>query len=335
VIELRLSIEDVSRTRFAYSPLAEVAESLFALFSGRVHPLYEPWLPSARTALACLARDHRDLLAAIVPARPRMASFLFVGSEDPSTTIEHQLEILAGLPTEHVRSELEQVWANDSMPPPAQRAIARGRAGVQEIADALFAFWDGAIERHWPRMRRVLDADLAHRVSQLTSGSYGDLLNGLHPKVTVTGDCLQIDTTASLRRETSGQGLFLVPSVFAWPNLVASTEEPGRMRLVYGARGVARLWEQGPETEEDDPLGALLGRSRSAILVRLDLPHSTTQLARLLGQSPPSISQHLSVLRRAALVTSWRSGRSVLYQRTPLATSLLQAAVEPSAAACS
>ncbi len=35
---------------------------------------------------------------------------------------------------------------------------------------------------------------------------------------------------------------------------------------------------------------------------------------------------HLATLKACGLVTSWRSGRRVLYQRTPLAASLLAAA---------
>jgi DNA-binding transcriptional ArsR family regulator len=51
-----------------------------------------------------------------------------------------------------------------------------------------------------------------------------------------------------------------------------------------------------------------------------------------IGQSPPSISQHLSVLRRSGLVTSWRSGRSVLYRRTTLASSIVEASGSSAAA---
>jgi DNA-binding transcriptional ArsR family regulator len=135
-----------------------------------------------------------------------------------------------------------------------------------------------------------------------------------------------VEQGSDIVRESSGQGLLLVPSVFTWPKLVVSTTTPGQARLIYGARGVARLWEPDHEPEaDDDPIGALLGRTRAAILWRLDLPHTTTQLARALGQSPSAISQHLAVLRRTALVTSWRSGRSTLSRRTPLATSLLYA----------
>jgi len=56
---------------------------------------------------------------------------------------------------------------------------------------------------------------------------------------------------------------------------------------------------------------------------------STTDLAGQLGQSSAAVSEHLAVLRRSGLVTSWRSGRRVLYQRTPLATSIVAASGGP------
>ena len=100
--------------------------------------------------------------------------------------------------------------------------------------------------------------------------------------------------------------------------------------LTYGPRGIGTLWQTPPARPvEEDALGALLGRSRAAILTGVALPKSTTDLARELGQSPPAVSAHLSVLRRCGLVTSWRSGRRVLYQRTPLASSIVAAGDSP------
>jgi hypothetical protein len=61
------------------------------------------------------------------------------------------------------------------------------------------------------------------------------------------------------------------------------------------------------------------------VLASLDLPRTTTQLAAQLGLSPPAVSQHLKVLKDTALVTGRRRGRMVLYQRTPTATTLLDA----------
>ncbi len=55
------------------------------------------------------------------------------------------------------------------------------------------------------------------------------------------------------------------------------------------------------------------------------MPLSTTQFARELGQSPASVNEHLSVLRDSGLVTSRRSGRSVLYRQTPLAEYVVNA----------
>jgi DNA-binding transcriptional ArsR family regulator len=52
-------------------------------------------------------------------------------------------------------------------------------------------------------------------------------------------------------------------------------------------------------------------------------PASTTQLARRLSMTAGGVSQHLAVLRDAALVQSSRSGRMVLYTRTPLGEALV------------
>jgi len=43
-----------------------------------------------------------------------------------------------------------------------------------------------------------------------------------------------------------------------------------------------------------------------------------------MGVSPGGVSQHLTVLRDAGLVSSQREGRSVLYVRTPLADGLVR-----------
>src|SRR6478735_3681565 len=119
----------------------------------------------------------------------------------------------------------------------------------------------------------------------------------------------------------------LTPSVFAWPGLILDDGQGDRFGLTYAARGVARVWEglTAMDRNDDEPLAALLGRTRAAILELTAVPLSTTQIARELGQSPGSVNQHLSVLRGTGLVVSRRSGRSVLYRQTPLAQSMTAA----------
>ncbi len=82
------------------------------------------------------------------------------------------------------------------------------------------------------------------------------------------------------------------------------------------------MWEPRT-TAATDAVAAVLGRSRTLLLAALDTPASTTQLATHSGLSAAGVSQHLTALRNAGLVTSHRSGRSVLYARTSVADQLL------------
>lgn len=324
MITVPMSATDIRCTRFAFSPLAEVAESLHMIASGSVAVLHRRWFAAVRDGLR---RLDMPLLRAVVPARPFIADFLFTGATDSSTTIEDQMQLVAEMPTSELRRELEGVWRNEPIPDAALKVLNDATGGPRRLADALWQYWSTAMDPHWPSMRAVLEEDVAFRASELTKGGLGAMLAELHPTVRLVGDVLHIDKRVSHQEDLAGAGLVLVPSVFVWPNAIFATSAPGRpCSLTYAARGVGNVWTQGQRsTSCDDPLGALLGRSRAAILDCLALPMSTTELALKLGQSPPSISQHLAVLRRSGLATSWRSGRRVLYHRTPLADSIIDA----------
>jgi hypothetical protein len=56
------------------------------------------------------------------------------------------------------------------------------------------------------------------------------------------------------------------------------------------------------------------------VLLALDRPRSTTDIARALGVTAGGASQHLAVLRDAGLVHGHRVGRVVLYCARPPAT---------------
>ena len=88
---------------------------------------------------------------------------------------------------------------------------------------------------------------------------------------------------------------------------------------------VSALWKQPGRTGPGTALHRLVGSSRAAILLALEDPASTSQLAATLGQSLGGIGDHLAVLREAGLVARARSGRSVLYRRTPVGDALAAA----------
>nr|BFE79594.1 hypothetical protein GCM10020093_021950 [Planobispora longispora] len=70
----------------------------------------------------------------------------------------------------------------------------------------------------------------------------------------------------------------------------------------------------------------MLGRSRALLLAELEVPASTTQLSGRTGMSMGGVSQHLTALRDAGLVSAHRSGRYVLYARSEAGETLLTAA---------
>jgi DNA-binding transcriptional ArsR family regulator len=313
--------------RFGYSPLAEVAESLQMIASGRTGLLFRPWYLAVRDQLG---RVDLELLNAVVPAKRFMADFLFAGGVDTATRIEDQLTIIAQTPVDALRHEVEAVWQGEPVPP-AARAVLDDPGGPGQLAEALWEYWSVAVEPHWRSMRAVLDDDVAHRASELTRRGFGAMLAGLHPSVSVIGDVLHIDKCSSIEEDLAGDGMTLVPSVFTWPTVIfCRGSQWGPCSLTYAARGVANLWSDAkPSEATDDPLVALLGRGRAAVLSCLALPMSTTELALRLGLSAPAVSQHLGILRRSGLATSWRSGRRVLYRRTALADNIVLANTAP------
>jgi DNA-binding transcriptional ArsR family regulator len=191
---------------------------------------------------------------------------------------------------------------------------------VRRLADVLEAYWARAIEPVWPRIRTVLEADIAYRARRLTVGGPAALFADLSPSVTWRQPYLDVqvpghDATFNL----DGRGLLLVPSAFA-TGPVVSDREPWLPGVIYPARGIATLWEQAPPAPGG--LARLIGDSRAKMLADLAAPRSTTELATRLSLSPATTSHHLAALREAGLVTGRREGRSVLYARTALGDAL-------------
>ena len=143
------------------------------------------------------------------------------------------------------------------------------------------------------------------------------------------GDELRVEPAAyDAQAELAGQGLVLVPSVFLGRFVLLRMRPDTDSFLGYPARGHQAAWLAPDPAGADGPapLADLVGRGRSAVLRATGLPMSTQDLARLLGQSPATVSEHLGVLRRAGLVNSRRSGRRVLYSRTELGTAVVEGA---------
>jgi DNA-binding transcriptional ArsR family regulator len=324
MIELVLAHTDLARVRFAHSPVRELVTSLLVLQDPHRRAMHGRWLAAVRPRLGGL---RLELLTALAPASgPYLPQFLLPAVSKPWPELAEELDAIAASPAVLVRAELDQAYQGRPLPAALEPLYENPVARLPEVVQELQRYWQAAIAPVWPRVRAACSADLTYRMERFANGGLARVLAELHSQLTLQADRLLVDTPhhCQQRFDLAGTGILVVPCAFIWPTLMVeccSVEQPS---VTYPARGVAELWEE-PAAEHADPMIALVGRTGATLLATLDLPRTTTQLAGQLGLSPPAVSQHLKVLKDAALVTGRRRGRTVLYQRTPAAITLFKA----------
>src|SRR3954469_2430853 len=316
-------IDDLVRLRFAISPMWEVVASLRRLRDPAGAGIHLPWINGLRDGRL----KDVDLSAALrlTPPRGYVPDFLSPPPTTPLARFEEEIELVRATKPSQVRNDLrllrmdQKVTELPAVLDPFEKTPTRA---IKRLANELERYYAVALEPHWPRIRALLDADIAHRARQLTEGGPAALFADLHSTISWRDAILHVEQPYQGHVKLDGRGLLLVPSAFAWIAPATITEEPWQPTLLYPARGVATLWETGGE-RTPDALANVIGRTRAALLSELDAPRSTTDVARLLSITPGGASQHLAALRQAGLVAGRREGRAVLYVRTPLADDLV------------
>ena len=325
---LRFGTEDLMRCRFALSPLCETHEAVRTLRRTERHSYHLPWLRRIHSAVAELDLTPLWLLM------PKTGGYTpdFLGpppatSSGPPASVGDELEQVrktdpALAHTEIARSLACTPGAADS--PRGRAMLADPARAVRELADLTEQAWEALLAPDWPRLRDLLDSDIAYRARQLAEGGLERLFPDLHPGLTWNAGTLSVRTKyrGPMVQELSGRGVLLLPSVFVWPDVVSGFAPPWQPAVIYPARGVGNLWQR-PTPDSAQALARLLGANRAAVLGELDDPASTTALATRLGLAPSSVSAHLTALRDAGLLISRRVHHQVLYERTPLGIAML------------
>ncbi|MFJ1565735.1 transcriptional regulator [Streptomyces erythrochromogenes] len=325
--ELAFSVGDLARMRFAVSPMWEVGPSMRLLRSGHEHPVHRAWTAQVRPRLAAAGLD-RGRLAELVPPSGYVPDFLNPAPAGPSPTFEEELTAIRATPAGRVRGELDRLRDEQGRLGPGLRGLYDDVPRLLErVVEEIEAYWEVALAPYWVRIRAVLDADVFHRARQVAEHGAGRLLGELHSSVSWDDSALRLaDRRAPLSRQAAGSGLLLIPSVFTGPVPFTRLAPPDPPQLAYPARGIGALWEPRPVVRGGSgALAAVLGRSRSLLLAELDSPATTTELALRTGLSAAGVSQCLTALRGAGLVSAHRAGRCVLYARTSVAEGLLTA----------
>ncbi|MEU3511400.1 DUF5937 family protein [Streptomyces longwoodensis] len=318
---LRFGEEDFLRCRFALSPLWETQEAARTLKRPERHGYHLPWLRRRRAAVEALDLSGLWLL---MPRRGHSPDWLCPPPLGPTASFEEEIAAVRAADPLAAREDTARSLADTpgALDSPQGRAwLADPHRMVRELADLLERIWHTLVAPDWPRLRALLEADVAFHSRRLAEVGLGGVLPEINRRCGWDAGTLTVASGGRHERHLGGQGLVLMPSVFVWPDVVSGFDPPWQPTLVYPARGVGRLWAEAADRGAD-ALARLLGRGRAAVLAALDDPATTTALAHRLGLAPSSVSAHLTALRDAGLLVARRYGHQVLYERTPLGMAL-------------
>lgn len=331
MIRFEIGVADLAASRFAFSPLDETVMAIRLLAQPGKSAVNAPWVRWAQAQLADRPQPLSRVWPLVINGLPYYPEFLIPAPAVRCPAFGTELDRLRATPAEAVRASLGRVFGGVAWPASAVELAARPQAALAAIAAELAGFHDRLIAPHWPRMRAVLDADVAYRGRLLADGGARALLHDLHSDLRWDEGVLTISEPDPHFHEVVLEpgGVVFMPSVFGWPDVSVRKQSSTRTTLHYPARGAATVWYADGGAARDPGAAAtaeLLGTVRARLLSALRSPATTTALARALGVTPGAVSQHLAVLHRAGLADRTRAGRTVLYQATDLGLALLDPA---------
>ena len=324
MVHLQLSTLDLTKTRFAYSPLWETVMGYRAMRDPSRFAIHLPWVCEAQESTRGL---NLALLKAIVQPHGYIPDFTTPPPVTALPEFEDEIEALLATPVETIQLEvLRLLEGNPNLQNELEVFESDPRGALLRLADELRLFWSHALEPHWPRLRAMLENDILLRARSLALGGAAALFRDLNPLLRFADGILSLDQSLCSGDDgdyqLGGRGLLLMPSAFVWPRLSTILGAPWQPTLAYTPRGVANLWINDPPPIIR-ALELLLGQGRASVLLSLEPPSSTLEIARRLRLVASGVSEHLSVLRSAGLVESQRRGRFVYYRLSQTGMALL------------
>lgn len=318
----QVSPDVLASARFVVSAKAEIVTALIALHSPRdataraFHAVnkaaFEVMLdqsPERRVLLDCSFRPRRG-------QRPGwIADYLSSPPACPTATIEDELARIGETPTTQLRADLKETTQH----PLPVRLAATDLSGC--ATDLMWWVWTHTLEADWPRREQILRADIVARTSRLAAHGWAAVLHDLGRDRDWIGDGRLRVSRLDLPTQVlpSDADLYFIP-VMSTATWVGWTESSS-YALYYPVAG--RLAEA--DASHGGGLPLLIGANRATLLRMLDQPTSTTHLAAESDLPIGSVGNHLRVLLQAGAVIRRRSGRIVLYWRTPLGDALIAA----------
>ena len=321
MLQIRFTANDLSKVRFAVSPLHQ---AVFLSMTPR-----SPETPDT-------VRRHRHLLRGVDSAAQPFFDLAHSRSRDfpdfllppPPPGGKHlladALDAVAVTPEWRIAHDLGQLA--DQTSPTAQRLLDGGATIRRKLRNALTAVHHGVIGDSGPAIDAMLDAEVTKRAIQLATHGVDQTLATLHPAMIWRNPVLTIHVNQTTTSEfvLGGRGLVLLPMVGRDITVMATINPWEPAAIAYPAYPTSDDYLE-PHTPLRDPgqppraLIDLIGRTRARVLAAINATAtpSTTQLAIECGISISSASEHTAVLRRAGLITSFRRGEAVVHVMTP------------------
>ncbi|RVX44179.1 ArsR family transcriptional regulator [Nonomuraea polychroma] len=322
---IEVTPQDLVASRFAISPLVEAMHAQWVLAGRMEAGVHGRWVARWRGTYRRLECEHLAMrAAALVSGFKGNTNVDFIAPPPTAVDVpfEDELAAMRATPLAQAHAEIARALAGRPPVTGPVRELLLGPHVVQRFADAYQALWTEILSHEWPRLRAILQRDVAQRAGRLAAYGWAAALEDLSPRVHWRrGGQIEIEMHYSGTHRLGGRGLLFLPSAFTG-SVGAYLADAWPYALVYPARGTA----VAPPAADAD-LSSLIGRSRARMLAELAEPATTTQLAALLGQSVGTTGGHVAALRRTGLIAGTRTGRSVLYVRTPLGDALVKGAL--------
>ncbi|GLI02301.1 helix-turn-helix domain-containing protein [Phytohabitans aurantiacus] len=313
MLRIVLTADDLTRVRFeaAPGPLVDAGLAARAL---RRRPV--PALANWRAAVApAITPAVHPLLALNPPAGPTCT---FV--EPLAAELAAGLESLDTVPAERRREEIADLR---TAPTAWLKALASGdRSARADLARAATRMHEVAVAPVAAHLAADREADIGRRAAELGTGGLAAAVSGLHRTLRLRGQVLEVERPFDYEHRSGGTGVLMLPSPFLVDEVRIGWSEGEPLRIHYPT---GTPLPGHPDAAPADPLARMLGGTRAAVLRAVGTGCGTVALARRVGASPASASEHVTVLREAGLVATARVGRGVRHWLTPLGAQLLRA----------
>ncbi|GAA2605353.1 ArsR/SmtB family transcription factor [Paractinoplanes durhamensis] len=310
--------EDIGRVRIAGEPdpMWETVFSVFRLQRPGPAPIYGPW---REHAVRAARRTDLDML---IPLIRRRYYPDFLTPAEGRRGMPDGIEALLSTPKTRLMQDMVELSRLGEPTPSWMRKLAEGdRPMLQRLAAAMHSQYQSVVEPFWAEAQAHIEADRSRRARALLDHGYDGLLDSFRPIMRWSSPVLEVETPFDQELSLDGRGLWLVPSYFSWgqPDVLRDASLPPV--LVYPVPRDPSVI--GDRRMSDTAVAALIGQTRTSVLESIGAGSTTSELARRVGVSPASVSQHTAVLREARLIHTSRVGKAVLHTITPLGAALL------------